>query len=964
MSTHDLAQLQGAPGLDVSDPSLLLQVLAGAAGEDRSTVLHAAAARLSELDGRAAARLDALLGVTLELDPSPIGFLHTLELVGLAERGCARLAGPPAVADVLAARLQAGLARVRSLPSAWELGSLAETRMAALGGPAEPWSSLPLGLPASPEVAVCEAWLDKRLSASTGAALGAAVVADGAWRDAYQQALQDRTGTVALDASPYPVASTRWRLALPHAAVALELAWDERLSAWGPGLRGGGVDPTTPLRWGDAVTGSRESWIDLTVPDARDAFEAAVAELEAADGAAGEPLRAALYEALAYGEPRRRLLTATAAEEEGEEPSAELTSWVLLGVRAAAALHREGRLSDSDALVGAAIAADAALAGCTRAPWILARSAYLVAAGDNVDLDAWWGARFLVEQGLGGPELLGLLAETSPPAVAAGPSAWPLFPPLHASRDLHAAGEPGDPAAVGRIRLLLVDRDRREGAVAELVVRHRPGAGAWGQNDALRVFAWRSIADAYAHASRLTPQGIGRWAFEDHEVVITSTRSRFLAVDGDSLMLPVALAFLSLWTDQALPEGLTATGRLARPRDSGPSVVLPVGYLSEKLEALADSSGTVRPWALVPAPPEGAPPLQASALVALRAVATLADGASVAGLDLAACPPWHGSVTDRLKRLRDLASDVQLSNQHHHATVRGLNAWFFLADSIRLLADSLHGEPSVHAKYLDEALLAAALAYTHAGELREADAALAGVREQQRLPVALRVVRGVVRLGLAIDADDPTQTDAEDMELAALMDRLDDEDDRRHYAGIAAGARGRARMHAGRLDEALALLRDALAWNTEHLPHEAARSGVYLAMALRMRGDLDEAATVLAAAEVALDRHVRTRLSSYASACEIYLRYERARLALVRGAPQDAAEDAAVALSMCGSDWWPAAGLLRVEAVALRTLGDVAGADGALHALHRLVVPPPWRELVDRLSDEARAGVVAGGVVY
>jgi hypothetical protein len=105
---------------------------------------------------------------------------------------------------------------------------------------------------------------------------------------------------------------------------------------------------------------------------------------------------------------------------------------------------------------------------------------------------------------------------------------------------------------------------------------------------------------------------------------------------------------------------------------------------------------------------------------------------------------------------------------------------------------------------------------------------------------------------------------------------------RRLLIGRAFGTRGRAGAILGQPERALPLLRDALQHHrkTPELAQEAARSGIYLAQALRMAGSLgqaeealQESARDLAANDVATVRQATTA----------WREYECARLGVVLG---------------------------------------------------------------------------------
>jgi len=446
-----------------------------------------------------------------------------------------------------------------------------------------------------------------------------------------------------------------------------------------------------------------------------------------------------------------------------------------------------------------------------------------------------------------------------------------------------------------------------------------------------------AVRAAHAALSRLSLSGQPMLRLEDHEIsvigpaaVIDSLRG----IDGDSLALPAALAFASLWLDRPLPQDLAATGAISRIGTTvervGPSAIC------AKAEALARWAGTRSIRFIVPGANSG----PARAHTNEVAVDSLAQALHAAGLSLQDSRQWQalGDVVERVAALELLSRDFQAHNLHPYR-VAGLDPWLVLGDRLSLLAQSLQASPQlVSESILAAARAHAAMAYTHAGDPRGARDFPADLKTDASTPPPIRAFTLLSQLVAVVGTGDIAR-------CLPLMRQLDDAletlrpDEQRWMLGLARGTQGRAWMHARdiprpqRLAKALPLLRAAVEHHSAVSPHETPRSRIYLAMALRMNGQLTEADQQLRAASAELDTITAAWSGSYYRATAMYLAYERARLRLVGQASDDdlraALEDTSTALAEAEErgGFWPAVGILRTRAWAEQRLGLVEDAD-------------------------------------
>ena len=430
-------------------------------------------------------------------------------------------------------------------------------------------------------------------------------------------------------------------------------------------------------------------------------------------------------------------------------------------------------------------------------------------------------------------------------------------------------------------------------------------------------------------------------------------------LDGDSLALPTALAFLSLWLKQALPADLAATGRLLE--QDGVSTVLPVAGVYEKAQALGAIAGN-RTRLL--AHPEHTSESTAAGATAVE-VLTLEQAVTSAGLDLsmAKAPEVGGSTVERVDALRRTTADIDSQHLARYKGIKGEDPWVTMADRLRLLWNSLRDVGGVRAEDLESAQVMASLAYTHAGDLEAAGAMLHNldVTEETRCPI--RVMALIVKIGFGIDHEDWGACSHSSELLDVELEKLND-GERKLLLGRALGTQGRAWMHQRKLDRALPLLNRAVEENLQHSTHEVGRSRVYVAMALRMASKPNEALGQLELAAKELLTHTRAWSEPYYTQCIMFWCYERARVHLDLQQPDHAELCATKALEAASwRGWWPAAGILRTRAWSYRLMGRDDAAVQDMAELERLTATVDSK-MGKRFVSEAQGMPRADGEVY
>jgi len=526
----------------------------------------------------------------------------------------------------------------------------------------------------------------------------------------------------------------------------------------------------------------------------------------------------------------------------------------------------------------------------------------------------------------------------------------------------------------GCVPLLVYDPKSGAGAVLEL--RIRLGA-AEARRGPFGMRAWEAIRNAMRAAVAATPMRLPPAPIEDHAVEVVGGDEEQIAVEGASIGLAAALAFVSCWTRQAMAPRVAATAALGYGGAPGP-----VGYVREKAEAWRRY--TSHPDTTLLAARENLP--QLADFGGVVAVESLGAALSKAGLDAGQVSGgWVStlsSVAHRRARLNELRGLVETQDlREFSATAR---PWLALAEQMRLLLESLvtgaSGEPARRLIPDDDwtgAAAWAALAYTHAGDTSGCDAMLRHVDKvpAEDLPPAVLVLKHVVAVGHAIDratfATEPTAP-ALWKECEALAAGLRESEaglpakDRELLRGFVVGTLGRALLHGGHAAQAIAPLREAaVVHETSHfMAHEAGRSYVHLSMALRVAGEGKAALETLDRAERLHAEKTRPYSAEYFASCSMYRRYERGRVLLSLGRAQEAMEELACAEEAAESCRpWPLPGILRSMAQALRALGRDSEADEVVRQMPGVFLEgaPAFNE---RLVEEARGSYRAEGEVY
>ena len=522
------------------------------------------------------------------------------------------------------------------------------------------------------------------------------------------------------------------------------------------------------------------------------------------------------------------------------------------------------------------------------------------------------------------------------PNAPPSPARVPALPSRLAASPEHKRRPPGV------VTLLLVDPEAGNAYLTGASLELDEAAAVWGDDrQNLGAIAFNAVRAAYfVAAGALVDRGLPP-PLTSHRLEIEAA----VEIDGDSLALPLALAFYSLWTDQALPRHLGATGSL----DSASGNVLnvdPKGLEAKLTTWKRRKQGLDAPLLV---PDQGRLP------VGVRPVANIWEALTAARLEPA--PLSAGAPTDVMHRKQRLEQAIAAARTGDASaevgTIRGGDPWAMLADHILVLVRSLEQEPHLEAT-LARGRAAAAQCLLHAGLPEQSYALLEQVPEP--LSPELTALRAVFQLSAAIDNPSlPGKELDEELDgmLAGPMHEV-----LRH---LAVGTRGRFRLHR-RDDAAVAMLREAVQLAPAY---ERGRSRIYYAKALRLlTGDLAAAHDQLQEAERDLESHTRRRSAAYSWMTNVFLQYELARLQLASGDPATALSTADTALAATVNlGWWPRLGLLRVKAVALRHQGENGTADAVVQEMSSLPVPDALATLKEQLMAEA-AGEASSESIY
>lgn len=322
---------------------------------------------------------------------------------------------------------------------------------------------------------------------------------------------------------------------------------------------------------------------------------------------------------------------------------------------------------------------------------------------------------------------------------------------------------------------------------------------------------------------------------------------------------------------------------------------------------------------------------------ALERLAAIAAGRADPG-------PERADPGPELTRCVRAVFDQDLSGWSDHPA---RTPWAFLADRTSILAREL-GRSSGAQELVTRGLCAAALAYMHAGELHNAEAQLQQLSSAQRRELSpdLRLLWETLSLGATIDHAGPWREEiAAHVEACRRLLLEVDEAAEPEIVGRAWGTLGRVLHRFQREDWGEEAFKAAIRIFEKRLPREVGRTRIYRAAALRARatsGDpqgehlLERALNELAAAKEDLARHTGPVAAAYARETGMYLAYERARILLATGQHRKAVEAAGAALFVARGRPWPAAGLLRTQAIALKVLDEISDSRADLRELRDL----------------------------
>lgn len=530
----------------------------------------------------------------------------------------------------------------------------------------------------------------------------------------------------------------------------------------------------------------------------------------------------------------------------------------------------------------------------------------------------------------------------------------------------------------GRVPVLAYVPDIQAAVVLELRIRLRDGAGnPWEEASALRQVARDAVRAAYRATAELTKLRCPPRPFQAHSFSLVGPNVP-LEVEGDSLALPAVLAFASVWTGEAVKDDISASAGIVV---GDPQRVRSVGHVREKAEALVSwAAGGPRCRLLVH--PDDAEHIDPESARAVE-VATWQDAVREAGLlePLAKLSgEFEGIETAELRgKLQTMVDEVREQRIAGYQ-VFGPDPWLALGDGMRTLLRWLREHRQVRRDVLAEGAAHAALAFTYGGDPDGAGDVLRMLEgiDPASLSAGPRVFARVVELTRLIGQDAWAKCTKLSRTLEREVKRLP-EPDKRRLAGMVLGTLGRALMHQGKVDRAIPLLRRGLAHHARYpeVLHEAPRSRVYLAVALRLAGRLGDSLEQLALAKRQLGRPEYRESATYPRTTLMFVSYERARTVLAmavktqerdRGASRRFLRDALASAEEARElgrevGWPPFPGLLRTQVWIYRERGDGAKAEETLRQLEARVGPQPLpRER--RILKEARGRFRPDGEVF
>lgn len=978
-----LEEILTRPDLDLRrahDLLLLLAALARKPGEtDLSRVAELVARDLptEEAWARVTEDLDEYLGVLIAdlppvEPPQAATWLEEAETLGLALLGVSRVPAPDQPRRNLAVglaerveRMKAGLAGRSDL---WVLrGRVEDAAVEAF-----PWSAVPrpadllggMSFDSATQQWAVARWLAGDTDSEVGRVIRDAVLQRRPWRDAYLSEL-DRVAK-ALKVASFDDAWTTllgdlgvtWTLfshPLPHrgAEVALVVTWVPGGTEW----RLGDDVERVPLEIPEKLVEDDVVSLCFKIKEEPAAAWLAVTrvlahvgeweELEEDSRARGRLLcreltrkEGPLYSGLAAAS---RLFEE--GEAEGESPLVEgalPASWASACLELRAQLESLSVRCNDDAFRMDLAEVDAELRPLERGLLLLDDGTVAdLLRGVVVDPDAWWGIhkRLRDAPDVGADVWSDVRrAQREVTLLAADET---TLPPDGKPAPWLAAGA-GDVPFPGRIPVLLVGADDGVGYVGELRVE----IDADLPSDQLGPSAMNALRGAHRSAARAMTGGPAP-ALDQHRFLLLTHRGDAV-VDGESLALSGLLAMVSLWTDTALPANLVASARVRGEE------LMRVEGLEEKLQAL-ESMVANAPRALrVLVATRQDVTTRPGSLVEVVSLGRVAEAVRVAGLDrsarlVTAVPP----VTELKGRLAEVCADVRRQHRTGYGG-DGLNPWIVMGDRITSICHLLAGK--VRGEQLQEALVDAALAYSHAGAYRETGEVFAMLESLGEAPPVVAAFRAALAVERATESGDMTQLELLIGELQAAQEALPESE--ADVRGILRSQQGRGYAHLRKPKKAIPLLRDVVeAHRASHLLAERARSRIYLAHALRLNGEYVQAYEELEGSRQDLEEHTKPFDRSYYATTRMYWNYECARLAVERGDGAGGRAHATNALAALGPyEWWPKVGILRTLAWACYLTGDHDGRQGALRSLDRTVeaMDRELRPFGERLLAEAR----------
>ncbi|MBX3245562.1 MAG: hypothetical protein KF901_00075 [Myxococcales bacterium] len=373
--------------------------------------------------------------------------------------------------------------------------------------------------------------------------------------------------------------------------------------------------------------------------------------------------------------------------------------------------------------------------------------------------------------------------------------------------------------------------------------------------------------------------------------VVTCSRS----VDGASLGVSAAVAFVSSWLGRPPPAGVAATAAI-----DGDGALREVAHVQEKLEALVRERPGVTLLVAAKQRIDGSNVLRCP---------HLDDALRSFDLDLDSLALQASTGAQREDELRALA----------RAQIEDYSAerWRDFVTRALALADDPDCEPDRRAMALGNAMLFA----LHAGDVDQAGALGSKITDDalEHVGDAERAWVCVVRATAAIDKQPPERA-IQLAELAAeAAHGLRSTSERRDVCGRAFGTFGRALMHASRDQEAEIWLQKGADHHRKYLREELPRSLCYLATNLRRLGRYEDAAHALE--EAFTEAAMRHDAASASNA--LFLLYERARLRFERGELEACLDDIeSIKRRQSGPTHYPRLGTLRYEVACRAALGD------------------------------------------